>query len=55
MEMNWNSEIHPEYSRCKNRSEIVEHQATVKSSAEALHHETISKFCYHLYSKKCAS
>jgi hypothetical protein len=52
MEMNWNSEIHPENSRCKNRSEIVEHQATVKSSAEALHHEAIFQFCYHLKFKE---
>ena len=39
----------------KNRSEIVKHQATVESSAETLHHKTISEFCYHLYSKRCAS
>jgi hypothetical protein len=39
----------------ENRSGIVEHKAAIESSAETLHHETISEFCYHLYSKWCAS
>jgi hypothetical protein len=39
----------------ENRSEIVKHQAAIEPSAETLHHETISEFCYHLYSKWCAS
>ena len=39
--------MYPDNYGIENRSEIVEHQAAIESSAEALHHETISQFSYH--------
>jgi hypothetical protein len=39
----------------EDRSEIVKHQTAVESSAEPLHHETISEFSYHKCLKMHAS
>jgi len=35
-------------NRKQPKSEIVEHEATIESSAKALHHELIFQFCDHL-------
>jgi len=37
----------------KRRSEIIKHQTAVKSPAQALHHETVFKFCYHKFIDGC--